>query len=310
MNTQSNAMPEALPAQSVAPARVSRMQILHWSVRRELWENRSIYLAPAAMAGIVLAGFLIGAFHLPEKMRAALALGSMEQVERIMQPYRLAGLMIMAVEVVIAVFYCLDALHSERRDRSILFWKSLPVSDTTAVLSKASVPVLVLPVITFAVTLALQWAMLLIHTAVLLMSGVSVAALWSQVPWFQMSVMLLYHLVAIHGLWYAPIYAWLLLASGWARRAVFLWAALPLVAIGVVEKIAFNSSHFVAMLQAHVMGGPGASDLTAAGSPMMHPLRLVTIGDFLASPGLWIALAITAALLAGAVQMRKYRGPI
>jgi ABC-2 type transport system permease protein len=45
-------------------------------------------------------------------------------------------------------------------------------------------------------------------------------------------------------LYYAPIYAWLLLVSGWARRAAFLWAGLPLLAIGVVEKIAFNTSHF------------------------------------------------------------------
>ncbi len=310
MNTQSNAMPEAVAAQSIAPARVSRMQNLYWSVRRELWENRSIYLAPAPVAGLVLLGFLIGIWHLPERMRAALALTPMEQVEQIMQPYRLAALMLMGIEVFVAVFYCLDALYSERRDRSILFWKALPVSDTTAVLAKASIPMLVLPVITFAVTLALQWIMLLLHTAVLLVSGVSVAPLWSQVPWLQMSAMLLYHLVALHGFWFAPIYAWLLLVSGWARRAVFLWAALPLVAIGVVEKIAFNSSHFVATLQAYVTGAPGSSDLTAAGGAMTHPLTLVTIGDFLGSPILWIALAITTVLLAGAVRMRRYRGPI
>jgi ABC-2 type transport system permease protein len=243
-------------------------------------------------------------------MREALALNPMEQLDQIMQPYRLAALMIMAIEVVVAVFYSLDALHGERRDRSILFWKSLPVSDTTAVLSKASIPMLVLPVITFAVTLATQWIMLLIHSAVLLGSGVSAAPLWSQLPWFQMSVMLLYHLVALHGFWLAPIYAWLVLVSGWARRAAFVWAALPLVAVAVIEKIAFNSSHFASMLQTYVMGGPGSNDLTAPGGPMMHPLTLATIGEFLGSPILWIALAIAAVLLAGAVQMRRYRGPI
>ena len=63
-----------------------------------------------------------------------------------------------------------------------------------------------------------------------------------------MSLLLLYHLVTVHALWYAPFYGWLLLVSGWARRAPFLWAALPLLAIGVVEKIAFNTSHFAAML--------------------------------------------------------------
>ena len=77
----------------------------------------------------------------------------------------------------------------------------------------------------------------------------SVATLWTQLSFFQMSLVLLYHLVAVHALWYAPIYGWLLLVSGWARRAAFLWALLPLVAIGVVEKIAFNTSHFAALLK-------------------------------------------------------------
>src|SRR5205823_4045314 len=105
-------------------------------------------------------------------------------------------------------------------------------------LSKASIPMLVLRLLAFAITLATQWIMLMIHSAVLLANGVSIAALWSQVPWWQMSVMLLFHLVALHGLWYAPFYSWLLLVSGWARRAVVLWAVLPLVAIAVLEKIA------------------------------------------------------------------------
>ncbi len=53
----------------------------------------------------------------------------MRQREMITQPYDFAALLIMGVTFVVAVFYCLDALHGERRDRSILFWKSLPVSD-------------------------------------------------------------------------------------------------------------------------------------------------------------------------------------
>ena len=181
----------------------------------------------------------------------------MQQHELIQQPYNFAALLIMGTTFVVAMFYCLDALHGERRDRSILFWKSLPVSDLTTVLSKASIPLVVLPLLTFAITIATQWIMLLLSTAVLLVSGLSVATLWTNLPLFQMSLMLLYHLLAVHALWYAPIYGWLLLVSGWARRAAFLWAALPLLAIGVVEKIAFNTSHFAAMLQSRSGRRPG-----------------------------------------------------
>jgi ABC-2 type transport system permease protein len=310
MNTESNAIPETpFESQAIAPAVIPASRRMYWSVRRELWESRSIYIAPLAVAALILVGFLIGTMHLPDKMRAALALNPMQQRELIEQPYRFAELLIMATTFIVAVFYCLDALHGERRDRSILFWKSLPVSDFTTVLSKACIPLVVLPLLTFAITVVTQWIMLLMSTAVLLMSGVSAATLWTRLPLFQMSLMLLYHLLAIHALWYAPIFGWLLFVSGWARRMAFLWAALPLLAIGVVEKIAFNTSHFAAMLLYRLSGGPEGVASTAD-SMSMDPLTQLTPGQFLISPGLWIGLAVAAAFLAAAVRLRRSRGPI
>jgi ABC-2 type transport system permease protein len=119
---------------------------------------------------------------------------------------------------------------------------------------------------------------------------------------------LLYHLVAIHGIWYAPIYAWLLLVSGWARRAAFLWAVLPPVAIGVVEKIAFNTTHFASLIGNRFGGGEQGAASTAE-SMSMGP-GLVAIGQFLSSPGLWMGLAVAAAFLAATVRLRRYREPI
>jgi ABC-2 type transport system permease protein len=310
MNTESNAVPESpFETQVAAPAAISAARRMYWSVRRELWESRGIYIAPLAVAGLTLAGFLIRSIHLPEQMRAASALNPMQQHELIEQPYNFAAFLIMATTFIIAVLYCLDALHGERRDRSILFWKSLPVSDLTTVLSKASIPLVILPLVTFAVTVVTQWIMLLLSTAVLLASGVSVAALWTHLRLGHMSLMLLYHLLAIHGLWYAPIYGWLLLVSVWARRLPFLWAALPLLVIGVVERIAFNTSHFAAMLGHRISGGPEGAASTA-GNMSMDSITHVTPGQFLISPGLWIGLAVAAAFIAAAVRLRRYREPI
>src|SRR3989442_7296763 len=115
-------------------------------------------------------------------------------------------------------------------------------------------------------------------------------------------------LLAGHGLWYSPIYGWLLLVSAWARRAPFLWAVLPLFAIGGVEKIAFNTSHFAAILQYRMMGGPSVSGSTTGMS--IDAMTPFTLGQLLGSPGLWIWLAIAAAFLAGAVPLRRDRGPI
>ena len=310
MNTESNAVPESpLESQVTAPVAISPARRMYWSVRRELWESRWIYIAPLAVAALILIGFLISAIHLPETMRAALALDPMQQHDLIQKPYDLAALLIMGATFIVAVFYCLDALHSERRDRSILFWKSLPVSDLTTVLSKASIPIVALPLITFAVTVVTQWIMLLLNTAVLMGSGVSVTALWRHLPLWHMSLMLLYHLLAIHGFWYAPFYGWLLLVSVWARRVPFLWAALPLLVIGVLEKIAFNTSHFAGMLGYRIGGGSGGAASTA-GSMSMDSLTQLSPGRFLISPGLWGGLVVAALFIAAAVRLRRYREPI
>ncbi len=285
-------------------------QSLYWSVRREFWENRSIYIAPLAVAALILVGFLISTIRLADTMRASAALDPMQQHELIAQPYDFAALLLMGTTFVVGVFYCLDALHGERRDRSILFWKSLPVSDLTIVLSKASIPLIILPLLTFAITVATQWIMLLLNVAVLLGSGLSLAPLWTHLPLFRMWVMLLYHLLAVHALCYAPIFGWLLLVSGWARRAVFLWAGLPLLAIGFGEKIAFNTSYFAGLLQSRLIGGGDAGDLSAPGNMPMHAPTLLALVDFLISPSLWMGLAACALFLAAAARIRRYQGPI
>jgi ABC-2 type transport system permease protein len=308
MNTQSSALPESFEAQTVAPAATS-VQSMYWSIRRELWESRSIYIAPLAAAVVFLLGFVISMIYLPQKMRALSTLDPAHQRETIATPYDMVAGLLMLTAMIVGMFYCLDALHGERRDRSILFWKSLPVSDLTTVLSKASIPFLVLPLLTFAITVATQWIMLVLSTVVLRASGLNVVTLWTPVSFFQMSMGLLYHLVTVHALWHAPFYGWLLLVSAWARRAPILWAALPLLAIGAVEKIAFNTAHFAALLENRLSGG-GVEAITIPGSFPMDPMTHLTPGTFLSSSGLWIGLVFTAICLAAAVRLRRYRGPI
>lgn len=278
------------------------------AVRRELWENRSLYLAPLGVAALFLVGFFISLIRLPARMRAASALDPMRLQEVIEQPYLIVAIMLMGVAMLVAVFYCVDALYGERRDRSILFWKSLPVSDLTTVLSKASIPILVLPLVTFAVTVATQFIMLLVSSVVLAGIGMGFTTVWTRVPFHEVMGIHLVHLVGFHGLLYAPLYGWLLLVSAWAKRAPFLWATLPPVAIGAVERIAFNTSHFADVLRNHFLGGamPGGSEI-----PMtMDILSPEPLGRFLINPHLWCGLAITAVFLLSAVWLRRVRGPI
>jgi ABC-2 type transport system permease protein len=293
------------------PATLSPTRPFYWSVRRELWENRSIYLAPLIAVAVVLVGFLIGTIFLADSLRAMTSHDATREAIVLARRYDLAAVALILTGLFVAVFYCLDALHAERRDRSILFWKSLPVSDVVTVLSKASIPLAVLPVITFVLTLAAHLVMLLLATAVLLLKGLDASPLWEQVAVFPMStVVLLYGLVVL-ALWYAPVYAWLLLVSGWAKRATLLWAVMPPLAIMVIERIGFGTSHFAAVVKQRLAGGfaeafvvRGHGMDAVSGLPQIDPLR------FFSSPGLWVGLATAAALLALAVRQRKYRDPI
>jgi ABC-2 type transport system permease protein len=303
MNTQSNALPESFDRAGTVPGALSVTRPMYWSVRRELWENRSIYIAPLAVAAVTLLGYMIASI--------GYALSTTDLAKRreaLEGPFTFATSVIMGAAFIVGIFYCLDALYGERRDRSILFWKSLPVSDLTTVLSKATVAIVILPLISFVITVVTQSIMLLLGTAAARASGLDVGTIWATVALFPNSLMLLYHLVTVHMLWYAPFYGWLLLVSAWARRAPFLWAVLPPFAIGVLEKIAFNTSHFAALLHYRFTGGPEAVKMQGAFAidSMMH----LTPGRFLTTPGLWIGLVIAAGFLSGAVRLRRYQGPI
>ena len=281
----------------------------YWSVQRELWENRAVYVAPLAVAGLMVFGVLISAGHMVRNVRAALQLDPMQRIDAIARPYNVAAAAIMGTTLLVGIFYCLGAMHSERRDRSILFWKSLPVSDLTTVLAKASIPIVAIPAITFGITVAMQAVMLTIETAAVAARGANPQELWSNLPIVQMWLMLLYHLVTVHAIWYAPIFGWLLLVSAWARRAPFLWASVPLLAVGIVEKIAFNTSYFGALLLNRIGGGPESSSFTSS-AIAMDGMTTITPWAYLINPGLWIGLAFTAACLAGAARLRRLRGPI
>jgi len=306
MNSPSNAVPET-HAPFQADALMQAVRPMYWSIRRELWENRSIYFAPAIAAAVFLFGFLINMINVRRHMPTVL-LNPMQHRHELEIPYDTAALLIMGVAFLVGIFYTLDALYGERRDRSILFWKSLPVSDVTAVLSKLFITLAILPLISFVITIATHFAMLMLSALVLVGSGVNIATLWGQLSFLHFAGMLLYHLVTVHGLWYAPMYGWLLLVSAWAPRAPFLWAFLPPFVIWGVEKLAFNTSHFLAILLRRLMG-PESS--TAPGSrSLMDAMAALSVGQFLSTPGLWIGLAIAAALLTAAVWLRRHRGPI
>jgi ABC-2 type transport system permease protein len=279
-----------------------------WSVRRELWEHRAIVYAPLAVAALVLVAMAWNARALSAKARAFAAMPPEAQAVFVAMPFGLAASAILLTGFVVAAFYCLDALYAERRDRSLLFWKSLPVSDRTAVLAKFATAMVVQPLIACAVAWTVLVVILLGGGAVLAAGGVAPGPLWDRLPFFPLLAAQAYG-VAAHALWYAPVFGWFLLVSGWAKRAPLLWAVLPWIVAVAVERIAFGTQHVGVMLHDRLAGALDAAFVPDAGKEMVTSFADLDPVGFLATPGLWAGFAFAAACLAAAIRLRRTREP-
>ena len=261
------------------------MKALHTLVRREFWEYRSLWMAPVVAAALVLGVAILSVAgathvqlsdsdltdittnHLPDSMQA------------------LTGLLLL-VGGLITGSYLLDCLYAERRDRSILFWKSLPVSDTTTVLVKFAVAVLIVPLGIFAlgaVTHALCTLLIVLFHGKLAVFMQD----WTVGDWFVGEAVLLGRLL-LTTLWFAPLAAWLLIASAFARRVPILTATLPVLGLVIAESLLLGTSHFWRAIKARMVPVPD-------------------LGSALADPGLWWGVLLTAAFLVGAIRLRRYR---
>ena len=262
---------------------------LYWSIRRELWENRSLYLAQVIVASVILISFTLTPWR-----------------RSVGGAYNTSAALLMLTGILVAIAYCADALHGERRDRSILFWKSLPVSDLTTVLSKAAIPLVVVPLVTMAIVLTTHLFMLELSSAVFITHGLDASASFRSLNPF----VLLYGLAAI-SLWNAPVYAYLILMSAWARRHPFVVAIVPLIIIGALEHILFNTHYFASMLRERLFGfAPSAFEFKPTPRGHIPDVAHLTPERFLGNPDLWLGLVFAAICIAVAVRLRRNREPI
>jgi ABC-2 type transport system permease protein len=278
-----------------------------WSIKRELWEHRLIVGAPIVAALVYLIFYLAQVIVVRYRMHGVWPTGPDKLHGLLVAPYEFAAALVMGTAFIVGIYYCLDALYGERRDRSILFWKSMPVSDMTTVLAKVTIPFMILPLLSFVITVITQLLMLLLSSVLLLGSGLGGATLWAHSSIFHDAATIFYHIVTVHGLWYAPFYGWLLFVSAWAPRAPLVWAFLPPFLIGGLEMAIFNSNHFFTLLL-HRLAGPETPAMAHANNVMEVMASLGPL-EFLSLPGLWAGLAIAAAFLFATVRLRRSRGP-
>jgi ABC-2 type transport system permease protein len=311
----------AVPATPPHPARP-----FYWSVRRELWENRALTIAPAVAVGVIVLGVIVAligaAEHVPHAVRALGEMPADRQHGLVSGLYFGIAMIVMAVSLFTVSFYVLDALISGRRDRSILFWKSMPVSDTTAVVSKLFTAMFVAPLIAFVCTVAAQLVLLVVGTVTTLIGGGNALTIWSNLQLVQI-VIATFYLLLTGSLWFAPVTAWLLLVSAWAKRGAILWALLPPLAVMAFEKIGLGTNYVARLLEYRLQDG----FKTALVSGRMEtglvvqkvevsahfPDNVLQILDpvgFLSNPWMWVGLVVAAAFTAAAIWLRRYREPL
>jgi ABC-2 type transport system permease protein len=268
-------------------------------VRRELWEHGSLFWAPLAMALMIIVVSLVSGMvkgsvdiDLGEDRPLPELFGDAEKQRGIFSLV-MAGLVLpqLLVAFVVVFFYLLDCLFTERRDRSILFWKSLPVSDAKTVLSKLFVALVAVPLWSWVLSLVVGLVVFGVLAAQV--SGTPAAGLgtWHGGTWLTVQAAMLGKM-AIAALWYLPVAGWLLLVSVLAKRAPFLWATLPFLVLSLAERITLGSNEVGALVAQRLFG-------------FREEVSLIGEFPLLASPGLWIGVAVGAALIYAAIRVRQ-----
>jgi ABC-2 type transport system permease protein len=303
-------------------------------MKRELWEHRSIWLVPASFAGVLLVFYLWGMLWvMPSEIGLELFVerladsrpDALKKVSSLFVPG--AAVPFTIVMSFIIVFYLLDSLYSERRDRSILFWKSLPVTDNATVMSKWLTVFITIPLCTLAVVAVVSLFITLVTGIVVIIGGGNAWTLvWSNYGFFS-GLFNVAGLITVELLWFLPLLGWLMLASAWAKKAPFLWATLPPLAVIILEEMFLDSNEFLYLLgsrlvpfgdsehfdNAVAMEGSGfetntrlfGNDVFLDGS--LGGVSWSMFTDLLVTQAFWGGALFAAACTAGAIWLRRYR---
>lgn len=295
-------------------------------VKREYWEHRgAMFLTPAIMAMVFAGLMILGAItgdhvtvnennsfsfyeHLPKVVEQFEDLPEEERSRGIQ--IGLYGSMILFgfVMLIVSLFYALGSLYDERKDRSILFWKSLPISDTATILSKFLAVTLMIPIFYAVVVAVFQIFLLVFATVVAWFGGSAGMAIWSSSNLFGVLFNSFFAIVTA-SLWLAPLWAWLMFASSWAKKVAFLWGTLPIFMITVAEGWVFQTTHFIEMVGERIAHG-----FTILNSNMhymvggdMFDIDVQRWYQVFGNTEFWIGLIVSAVFLAGAIYTRRHR---
>ena len=295
-------------------------------IRREVWEHRSIWVTPAAVALIMVlltvASFvaasafggtvdmaIIGASNIGEAQRKAALIAFM-----------IGNSVVFLIAMwFLSIFYCLDTLYAERKDKSILFWRSLPITDAETVTAKLLTAIILIPLVTFAAIAVTQIVNLVLVSIWLSVEGGSPGhIIWGSLTLPDTWLATLIVILAIP-LWLSPLLGWFLFVSAWTKRGPFLTAFLPIAVVPLLEYVVFRTTMLWHAIGARfsIESMPlfnvdpsmffDGDDFKPLQEDSISLLALIDVGEFLGSVELWLGLVVCGLFATAAIYVRRYR---
>ena len=294
-------------------------------IKREYWEHRSMWVTPAAIASVVILGTLttlMFAGDFAKELDLAIfgaqnIAGEMERKAMLTGFFVMSSPLFLLGLMILMVFYTLDSLYAERKDKSILFWRSLPVTDAETVVSKLLTVLILVPAFTLAAFIATHLVNLVITSIWVSMKGGDAGVLvWGSVSlfdnWFA-AIIVIYSAC----IWMSPFIGWFLFVSGYTKRAPLLMAFLPLILIPMVEGIFLRSAHFAEAVWGRLAQIPLFSgvdieamfedDRPHLNEEMISLLSAIDFSKFVTSIETWIGIIVCGILTTAAIYVRRYR---
>lgn len=296
-------------------------------VRREIWEHRSVWLTPAVVA-LVMTLMLLAGYVFASGYKELVDIGIVGAQNMAAEEHRRAGLtaflvgptsVFMFASAILTIFYCLDTLYAERKNKSILFWRSLPITDAETVISKLLTALFAIPVITFVVSMAAHVVNLILTSIFISIEGGSPGFLiWQSAPALLFDVgtaMLL--LMLMLPIWFSPFIGWFLFVSAWTKRSPLLTAFLPLIVLPILETIILPTHFLWDAISTRFQSWPmftGIDPETFFNEEKLARMEMdvglldfIDVGRFLISPAMWAGAVVCGLFVTAAIYVRRYR---
>lgn len=303
----------------------------YWTLaKREVWEHKSLWIVPIVVACLVVLGSLYGGVSLiVAAHRGVITVNNIGVVGGDARGGLHVAMLAMAgffnvVMLFMVWFYLMDSLYADRKDRSVLFWRSMPVSDTATVLSKLFTGMVTAPAFMFMLVVITEVIAGIIFT---IAAGVVGVNLFHE-AFYPGTIILNWILLAFaliqQSLWLLPYWGWFLLCSAWAKKLVLAWAVLIPLGVILLELIVFRSHYLSDSILGHIgrgvmlIGGYQFSNthgnfqtgVHMFGPPGQTVISFGSVAHMFALPEMWIGVGIGIIFILGAIWLRRHRSEI